>query len=146
MSPFCGSMPVLTKDTRKKVSTHYGLTFKTRALPILTEYYDKFYVNGVKIIPTDLIINLDEVALAYWIMSDGAYEKGGLILCTDSYTLKDVCLLLGILHYKFGFNCTLRSTNNNQYRIYIRKESMQKLRDLVKPFIHPHFLYKLRTN
>ena len=80
-------------------------------------------------------------------MSDGSYEKGGLVLCTDSYTISDVCLLIGILHYKFGLNCTLRYIKNNQYmRIYIKKDSMHKLRDLVTPYMHPHFMYKLRSS
>ena len=82
-------------------------------------------------------------------MSDGSLEKEGLILCTDSFTLNDVCLLIGILHYKFGLDCTLRYTRNNQHRIYIKKNLCTlriKLRDLVTPFTHPHFLYKLRTN
>lgn len=77
-------------------------------------------------------------------MSEGSYEKGGLILCTYSYTLNDVCLLIGVLHYKFGFNWTLRDIKNNQYRIYIKKDSMQKLRELVRPYTHTHFFYKLR--
>ena len=68
----------------------------------------------------------------------------GLILCTDSFTLEDVCLLIGVLHYNFGFNCTLRKTKVNQYRIYIKTDSVHKLRDMVKHSIHPHFLYKIR--
>lgn len=147
LSPFCGSMPALTKSTRQNGVTDYGVAFKTRNFPFLTEYYAKFYVNGVKLIPTDLIINLDGIALAFWIMSDGSYEKGGLVLCTDSFTLNDVCLLIGILHYKFGLDCTLRSTKNNMYyRIYIKQKSMQKVRELVTPFTHPHFLYKLKSD
>ncbi|KZT12224.1 uncharacterized protein LAESUDRAFT_624347, partial [Laetiporus sulphureus 93-53] len=54
-----------------------------------------------------VLIFMDEISLAYWIMCDGSYETGGLILCTECFTLKDVCTLIGILHYNFGFDCTL---------------------------------------
>lgn len=72
MSALCVSMPVLSNSTRKTGQTYYRLTFKTRALPFLTVYFDKFFVNGVKLIPTDVIINLDAVALAFLIMSEGS--------------------------------------------------------------------------
>ena len=76
-------------------------------------------------------------------MSDGSLEKEGLILCTDSFTLNDVCLLIGILHYKFGLDCTLRYTRNNQHRIYIKKKSMHPADKIKRPcytFHTPSFL------
>lgn len=81
-------------------------------------------------------------------MNDGSLENGGLILCTDSFKLKDVCLLIAILHYNFDLDCTLRKIKNNskgtaQYRIYIKRNSMDKLRNLVIPYMHTSFLYKL---
>lgn len=48
-----------------------SISFKTRALPCFTFYLNQFYVNKIKLIPADLLINLDAVAIAYWIMSDG---------------------------------------------------------------------------
>lgn len=42
LSPLCGSMPVLSNSTRKTGEKYSGLTFKTRAFPFFTLYYDKF--------------------------------------------------------------------------------------------------------
>ena len=142
-STFCGSLPILTTGF-KNGNIFHSISFKTRGLPCFTYFYSQFYVNKIKLIPADLLINFDAVAFAFWIMSDGSYEKGGLILCTDSFSLKDVCLLIGILHYKFSLSCTLRKTKNNQYRIYIRRSSMDILRNIVMPHMHPSFLYKIR--
>jgi hypothetical protein len=79
-------------------------------------------------------------------MCDGSNEKGGLVLCTDSFTLEDVCTLISLLYYNFGFKCTLREKNlaKGQYRIYIRTESMSKLRKNVLPYMHPFFYPKLK--
>lgn len=144
-SVLCGSLPIMTTGKRGNTTT-LSISFKTRALPCLTLFYLQFYINGTKIVPASLLINLDGVALAYWIMSDGSFEKGGLILCTDNFTMKEVCLLISILHYNFGIDCTLRLVKNKYYRIYIRKNSMDTVRKLVMPHMHPHFLYKIKSD
>lgn len=142
-STFCSSLPFLTAGLNHG-HIFYSISLKTRALPCFTFYFNQFYVNKMKLIPAYLLINLDAVAIAYWIMSDGSYKKGAMILCTDSFNLRDVCLLIGILHYKFALNCTIRKKKNNQYRIYIRRDSMENLRSMVMTYMHPHFLYKIR--
>jgi hypothetical protein len=82
------------------------------------------------------------VALAHWIMGDGYYSHGGLVLCTDSFTISDTVLLMNVLMVKFRLECTLRyhGPNKTQPRIYIRKESMNKLRALVMPHMDPSML------
>ena len=134
-------------DALSRISFKYGniyhtVAFKTRSLPCFTYFYNKFYVNKIKLIPADLLINLDAVTIAYWIMGEGKYSAPGMVLCTYSFSLKDVCLLIGILHYKFSLECTLQHTSKIQYLIYIRKSSMAILRFLVMHQMHPHFLYK----
>jgi hypothetical protein len=49
------------------------------------------------------------IALAHWIIGDGTF-KGGIILlfCTDSYSIKDVVMLINILIIKYGIHCTIR--------------------------------------
>src|SRR3954464_15869524 len=71
-SPLCQSM--------FKFSTHMSagtlcnsVAFYTRCLPFLTELWNLFYVNGVKVIPNVVIMYylLTPIALAHWIMGDG---------------------------------------------------------------------------
>lgn len=69
-STFCSSLPILT-TVLKNGHIFNSISFKTRALPCFTFYLNQFYVNKIKLIPADLLINLDAVAIAYWIMSDG---------------------------------------------------------------------------
>jgi len=77
-------------------------------------------------------------------MGDGAYHKdGGLILCTDSYSLQNVIYLINVLIIKYDFKCTLQKTSSKNYRIYFKKESMDNLRKIVSPFMLSSMLYKI---
>ena len=109
--------------------------------------YDLFIENGRKCIKEELFHYIDGLVLAYWIMSDGVSNKYGLRICTDSYTLKEVVLLINILKIKFDLNCTLHTIISEKgsklFRIYIRSESMDKLKKLVNPYIISFSKYKL---
>jgi hypothetical protein len=76
-------------------------------------------------------------------MDDGQYVKnGGLTLCTDNFTSEEVQRLKLILESKYGLICTLHKKNNNQ-RIYLSGKSMPVLLNLVRPYMHTSFMYKL---
>lgn len=58
----------------------YSTRFDTRAYPVFTILHNIFIINGKKIISPDLFHYLSPVALAYWIMGDGARKQKGLLL------------------------------------------------------------------
>lgn len=87
---------------------------------------------------------LTPVALSHIIMGDGSVARHGLILCTDSYTLKDVIRLMNVLMIRYRLECTIRVHRENQYRIYIRERSMPLLRQIVKGHMCSSALYKLK--
>jgi hypothetical protein len=65
-------------------------------------------------------------------------------LCTDSFTIQEVVLLINILIIKYDLNCSIHKSNNN-LRIYIKAESIDKLYKLVDPYIIPFSAYKLKN-
>ena len=67
--------------------------------------------------------------------------KGGLVLCTDSYTIQDVVLLVNVLIIRYGLVCRLRHIKGP--RIYILKASMPKLCSIVQEHMDRSMLYKL---
>lgn len=69
---------------------------------------------------------------------------GGLILCTDSYTIQETVRLINALIIRYNFICTLRKANKNQYRIYISDKSMNCLKTIVSPYMVDIMLYKLK--
>lgn len=107
--------------------------------PFFNWLKDEFYVNGIKIIPKNILEYLTSVSLAYWIMDDGSYnkQKKYVVLCTDSYTKEDVLILISILKNKFNLSCGLIKRTENSYRIRINTSAMPQLIVLVKPYFIP---------
>lgn len=124
---------------------YYGLQFFTRAMPCITELYSLFYPKGVKLIPHNIYELLTPIALAHLIMGDGAVKRTGLVLCTDSYSIEDTVRLLNVLVIRYKLECTLRIYRENQYRIYIRQNSLVSLVNIVSPYMHYTMLYKVKS-
>lgn len=127
-------------------------------MPCLTELYYFFYVHlsprtsscarpkgGVKKIPLNIYELLTPVALAHLIMGDGSSRPHGLIICTDSYELVDIVRLMNVLIIRYELDCTLRFHSSTQPRIYIKENSMLKLRAIVEPYMCESMKYKLVT-
>jgi hypothetical protein len=56
-------------------------------------------------------------------MGDGGYQPGGsLVLCTDSFSLHDVILLMNVLMVKYGLECSLNHLNIKLTKNYIELE------------------------
>ena len=131
-----------------KLKKQLGLRIVTRALACFTELHNLFYVNGKKCIPTDIYHLLNPIALAHWIMGEGSYQPGGsLVLCTDSFSLQDVILLMNVLMVRYGLECSLTFIIIEVTRSYIEleylKKSIDSLRNIVFPYIVPSMYYKI---
>ncbi|MBW5719172.1 hypothetical protein GQQ29_26440 [Klebsiella pneumoniae] len=81
-------------------------------------------------------------------MEDGYFDAHGrtqtIILCTECFTKSECILLIKVLA-NLGIKATLKVRNRDKdtYRIRISKKSMPLLRELVIPYMHPSFMYKL---
>ena len=84
-------------------------------------------------------------------MDDGGWVSGSksVRISTNNYTLQEVELLSEMFKIKFELNCTVQKLwkakgdiSKNKYSIYIKVDSMSKLRELVLPFILPSMRYK----
>ena len=106
--------------------------------------HEDWYLNGVKVVPHNIEEYLTPLALAIWIMDDGARVGSGLKLSTNSFTFEDATRLVLVLNRLYGLKCSVQSAGHlNQYIIYIWSESMTNLRQLVKPYMVSSMLYKL---
>jgi len=145
LSHYCSSSPhiIISIGAEKR---YYGLEFFTRSMACLTELHSLFYPNGVKIIPNNIFDLLSPITLAHLIMGDGSSKSHGLIICTDSYTVKDVVRLINVFIIKFRLECSLYIHKQNKYRIYIKQRSMPLLLNIVSPYMHPSMLYKLKSS
>jgi len=77
-------------------------------------------------------------------MDDGNKHRTHFYLNTDSFSLDDTLLLIKVLKENFDLNCTSQKvTGKDQYRIYIKSDSMNKFRSLITPYFHESMMYKL---
>ena len=115
----------------------------TRGLPCFKQLHELFFINNVKVIPKDIYNLLTPVALAHVIMGDGSSRKSGLDLCLDCYSVEDAVRFMNVLIIKYNLNCTLKFHRPNQPRVYIRQNSMETLRNIVKPHMISSMFYKI---
>lgn len=121
---------------------YFYLDFRTLSIPELSWIYDMFYSTGIKIVPKNLINYINGRVLAFWIMDDGSWTGHGILLHTNSFTKDDNLFLIDVLKKKFEINANLRK-KNEYYIIYIKAESVNKVRTLTKDFIIKDFQYKI---
>jgi len=77
-------------------------------------------------------------------MGDGrAFKSGGISLCTDSYSIEDIVRLMNVLIIRYGLKCSIHMHREGHYRIYVSKNSLDTLRDIIKPYIIPSMYYKI---
>ena len=120
------------------------IRFHTFTYSSLNFIHEDWYLNGVKVVPHNIEEYLTPLALAIWIMDDGARVGSGLKFCTNSFTYEDTIRLVLVLNKLYGLKSSVQSAGHlNQYIIYIWAESMPKLRQLVKPYMVSSMLYKL---
>lgn len=137
-----------------RLDSRYGTT--TKSIYFKTHNSHLFFILGVlflgngtkKIISSSIQDWLTPVSLAHWICGDGQLVKGGgITLCTDSYTLEEVKLLIKALTSNFDVICSIHKKKGKNgtiyYRIYIFKDSFDKIKPLLVKHIHKSFLYKL---
>ena len=122
--------------------------FRTIRHPLLTEIFNRFYIKdgyktGRKIVPSDLIKDLNAFGLAVWIMDDGSYSKGKIDISTYSFQLSEINLLCEILKEKFDIRMQYYKDRDKGYRMYSNVTDTKKLIQTIKPYIIPSMMYKI---
>ena len=79
-------------------------------MPCITELYHHFYIEKVKTIIFSIYNNLTPVAYGTF--------KGISLLCTDSYSIKNIVLLINVLIIKYDINCSIRNYKH-RYQEYM---------------------------
>ena len=131
--------------------------FATRFTIELTWYYKKFYEQktGRKKIPKDIADLLKlPLTLAVWYMDDGSLDYRPKDHCAfsfsvDNCSLDEAKLLTLALQKNFGINASIQmpSSRGKGYpKLYIGAKGREKFLQVVTPYIHRCFAYKLPQN
>jgi hypothetical protein len=129
------------KRTGKVYSATY---FYSYSLPCFNSIYNLFYLEGKKIIPANIGFLLTPLGLAYWLCDDGTFCKSThrVHLCTESFTLAEVNLLVKTINDKWNLKCH-KVTRGSGYRIVISRESLPILQSLLKDIMPSMMLHKI---
>lgn len=128
---------------RKGKGVRVAYRFTTRSLPVFTNYYNWFYIDGKKIVPNDIV--LDPLSLAVWFMDDGTRSRSAFYLNTQQFTLPEQQFLQELLFTTFGFKSAL-NRDKIYFRIRISTESSKKMKHLIEPYVVPCMKYKLAND
>jgi LAGLIDADG DNA endonuclease family len=143
---YCGIEPKIreAKADSRTNKAYSSVSFSTLQFPCFNELYSLFYPKGKKVVPKNIGDFLTPAGLAMWAIDDGSLHSRGnsFILSTNSFTFKEVKLLVSVLKDKFNLDCSIHK-QGNQYRIYIISKSMPLFRGLVTPYFHESMIYKL---
>lgn len=137
--------PKLLKRISEKDTIRWYYKLNTWTYNSLNWVHDMWYdEKKIKIIPKEIEKYLTPMALAYWVMDDGTKVGKGIKLCTNSYTYEEVNFLCNILLKKYNLKSTPNKTGvKNQYVIYIHKESIERLKEIIKKHMVESMLNKL---
>lgn len=164
---YCSSdIPKIGKILGKKGELKQVIRFCTWTYTSFNWIHDLWYVNNVKIVPKSIGEYLTPLALSIWIMDAGTRVSGGLKLSTGSFSYSDCLLLSQVLYSNFGLKSSVKFVSPARSpslspspsgegkgkgkgngvpsgsTIYIWKECMVELRDIVAPHTIPEMKYK----
>jgi hypothetical protein len=143
---FCLQDPkIYTRLPDKRTGKIYSrISFKTCALPCFTDLYNLFYLEGKKIVPMIIAELLTPLSLMYWIADDATFCKSTyrVILCTESFTLAEINLLIKTLNDKWNLEC-YKVKRGKGYRIVIPRKSLSVLQNLLKDIAPTMMLHKI---
>jgi hypothetical protein len=116
--------------------------FATRTHPVFTKWRSRFYTERHKIVPVDIARDLSPLALAVWLMDDGAADYAGITFQTHSFSQVETSRLAAALRDRYGLETNLR-WNRGSWIVYVHAASLPLLKDTVSQHLLPQFEYKL---
>ncbi|MBV8151189.1 MAG: hypothetical protein JOY59_06495 [Candidatus Eremiobacteraeota bacterium] len=120
-----------------------GYYFRTVTHPAFITLRSAFYLGRRKIVPRLLLAaELSPLALAVWIMDDGAADGRSIRINTQSFSEAENRDLLDVLYGKFGLAATL-NRDKGAFRIRIPAAHIAGLNLIVAPHVRAEMRYKL---
>jgi ubiquinol-cytochrome c reductase cytochrome b subunit len=138
------NLPFITTRLGSKGKIRKIIKFSTWTFTSFNWIYDLWYNNKIKHVPECIDHYLTPLALAIWIMNDGAKVGQSLKFFTNSFSYNDCLLIIKALNTNFNIKASIQSAGKkDQYIINIWKESMTDLINIVSPYIISEMRYKL---
>jgi LAGLIDADG DNA endonuclease family len=136
------SMPLHHFDQRLGDRLYPCVQFVTRTNPIFSEWRQRFYRDGRKIVPENIEKLLAPVAVAAWFMDDGTADRAGVSFQTHCFQHDEVERLAAALRDLYRLETSL-NRNKGAHVVYVHGSSVPALAALIAPTMLPELAYKL---
>ena len=136
------TMPLHHFDQRLNDRLYPCVQFVTRTNAIFTDWRQRFYRDGRKIVPADIAELLEPAAVAAWFMDDGTADRAGVSFQTHSFRVDEVEDLSTALQRRYGLKTSL-NRNKGAHVVYVHGSSVPRLAALIAPTMLPELAYKL---
>ena len=122
---------------------HYSWYFHTKTFPILSELYQWFYHDKVKVFPEDIEHILTPRMLAVWFMDDGSKTSHrSFTINTHCFSTEEQLRIVEVLKKCFDISSTIVK-DRTKFKISIGSYEYEKFVYLIEPFIIPTMAYKI---
>lgn len=124
---------------------HY-YKFHTFTSQSLNYIYNEFYWDNSnkKRVPKEIEKYLTPLALACWVMDDGAKVGKGFKFCTNGFLKEDIEILAKALWNRYQIETSIQKTGAEyQWILYIPVSNMDKFRNIVKNHMVKSMWYKI---
>lgn len=134
------SEPKIEEEFHKKTNKkYYCIKTQSKTNPLFTKLYNIYYKNGKKIIPKNLINNIDDLVIAIMFFDDGFKTRGTYCIAMNNFDRESINYFRIILLNKYEIETTIHKDNT----LYIRAKSKNKFKEIVKKYATKDVLYKL---
>lgn len=137
---FYGTPPKYFKSYHNKVDKYYeGFSCRTKSGKIFSDYYNKWYPNGKKIVPRDLV--LTPLTLLIWFLDDGSVIKPSehglqIKFSTDGFPEEDTRFLAQLLSSFINDEVKVYK-NGNGFILRLATIAATKLIEIIDPIFPP---------
>lgn len=135
--------PSVRRKTSRPGTQSLNIGFSTLSHGELEEVRQRFYPEGRKVVPFDVMVT--PLSLAVWFMDDGSRksrECRGLYLNTQGFSALGVETLREHLRAAYGLRTTQRQQSDG-LQIYVPADVVERFVEIVHPHMHPSMCYKL---
>lgn len=117
-------------------------TMRIPTNPELNSWFDAFYPNGKKVIPSSLFKYFTSASLAFLYMDDGFKASRSYCISTNCFQTDELSEFRQMLKDKFNIDTSVFKNNV----LYIKANSKNLFESLIKPYLCPCMQYKLQVS
>jgi hypothetical protein len=122
----------------------------TKAHPVYTHLWKRFYHQGRKTIDSFLMEQLTPLGLAIWYQDDGHLKNHEDYLTpmleTNCFNVAEHLIMTKVLADKFHLEFRSNHLNAKYLMLRLRRKDREKFFDIIREFIHPTMEYKIKDD